>query len=87
MSMKKFDAEKNIFWQINRVLNLVILQPLHTLNFDWKCKLCEINSSYSFQWILLPFNTLMKKIDGDKILLENKQGFEISLFSISAHIK
>ena len=35
MYMKKFDAEKNIFWQTNRVFNLAIFRQLHLANNRW----------------------------------------------------
>ena len=33
--MKKFDAEKNIFWQTDRVFNLAMFQKLHLVNNGW----------------------------------------------------
>ena len=33
--IKKLDAEKNIFWQIDRVFNLAIFWQLHLVNNGW----------------------------------------------------
>ena len=33
--MKKFDAEKNVFWQIDRVFNLGMFRQLHLVNNGW----------------------------------------------------
>ena len=35
MWMKKYDAEKNIFWQTYRVLTLAIFRQLHLVNNGW----------------------------------------------------
>ena len=40
MCMKKFDTEKNIFWQTDRVFNLAIFQQLHMGQVMRKRVLC-----------------------------------------------
>ena len=35
MCIKKFDGEKNIFWQIDKVFYLAIFWQLHLVNNGW----------------------------------------------------
>ena len=91
---KKFDAEKNIFWQTDRVFNSAIFRQLHIVNNGRWCILCEINS----ELLLDLFSTLQicyRHIEDvhdevwclKKIFLTNWQGFELSHFTTTAHSK
>ena len=53
--MKKFDAEKNIFWQTDKVFNLADLDNCSKKIIVWYCTVCEINCSKNVNWIFQQF--------------------------------
>ena len=81
--MKKFIDEKIIFDKIFSIFNLANFRPLHILDNELYCILCEIISSYSLQRILLKLcryvtdilKMCMKKFNEEKILFDKFTAF------------